>query len=161
MLKYRRLTNEELNILEEDFVQFLVTNSVMATDWELLKMEEPEKANDLIDIFSDIVMEKALSRIEYLRKNDRTSIICIRFLGETIEIHGLIADEGANIDFTDNEAIKNAILSPPKGLKVISDQQNYVKSRNEDVFAFMQQGFQLDNGKFFHVLALSQKQTLN
>lgn len=161
MLKYRRLTHNELQILEQDFIQFLVTNGVMANDWELLKIEEPKKANELIDIFSDIVMEKALSKIEFLRKNDKTSIICIRFQADSMKIHGLVADERSDIDFTDNNAIQKAVINPPKGLKVISDEQPYIKERNVDVYTFMQQGFQLDDGKFFQVLALSQKQSLN
>lgn len=161
MVKYRVLSAEELKILEQDFVQFLVTNSILANDWETLKEEEPDKANELIDIFSDIVMEKALSKIEYLRKNDPTSIICVRFIADRIQINGLVADPNADIDFTDSNAIQLAITNPPKGLKVVSDEQQFVKSRNEDVFAFMQQGFQMDDGKFFQALALSQKQRLN
>jgi hypothetical protein len=51
MSKYRTLKRDELKILEKDFVQFLVTNGIMANDWELLKIEEPEKAEGLIEMF--------------------------------------------------------------------------------------------------------------
>ncbi len=161
MVKYRRLNDEELKILEQDFVQFLVANGIMANDWELLKVEETEKANELIDIFSDIVMEKALSKIEFLRKNEVASIICVQFLTNAIKVHGLVAEPDSGIDFTNDVAMRTAVLNPPKGLKVISDEQPFVKTRNEDIFDFMQQGFELDSGKFFQALALSQKQSLN
>ncbi len=161
MSKYRTLKRDELNILEKDFVQFLVTNGIMANDWELLKIEEPEKAESLIEMFSDIVFEKALSKIEFLSKTEPSAVICIQFLPESFKIRGLITDENSSIDFTQKEAIQNAILNPPKGLKIVGHEKPYEQSKNQDIFAFMQQGFEIDNGKFYHVLELSQKHTLN
>jgi hypothetical protein len=161
MPKYRILKRDELQILEQDFVQFLVTNGIMANDWELLKIEEPEKAEGLIEMFSDIVFEKALSKIEFLSKTEATAVICIQFLQESYKIRGLIADENSAIDFTQKEAIQNAILNPPKGLKIVGHEKPYELTKNQDIFTFMQQGFEIDNGKFYHVLELSQKHTLN
>lgn len=161
MPKYRILNREELNILEKDFVQFLVTNGITANDWELLKVEEPEKADAMIGVFSDIVFEKALSKIEFLTKTEATAIICIQFLNDRFKMRGLLADADSGVDFTVKEAIQKAILNPPKGLKVVGDEKPFEKDKHQDIFAFMQQGFEIDNGKFFHALELSQKQTLN
>ena len=60
-MKFRRLTNEELQELEKEFVQFLVSNTVTADDWEKIKEDNPERAEGLIEIFSDIVFEKVIS----------------------------------------------------------------------------------------------------
>ena len=161
MPKYRTLNRDELNILEQDFVQFLVTNGITANDWELLKIEEPEKAEQMVGLFSDIVFEKALSKINYLTKTETTAIICIQFSNDGFKMRGLLADADSGIDFTKKEAIKNAIVNPPKCLKVVADEKPFEKDKHQDIFAFMQQGFDIDNGKFFHALELSQKQTLN
>ena len=66
MAKYRLLTQEELKPLEEDFVKFLSANTVAADDWDKIKKEDPKKAEGLIEIFSDIVWEKALEKIKCL-----------------------------------------------------------------------------------------------
>ncbi|MEL7221363.1 MAG: DUF6495 family protein, partial [Bacteroidota bacterium] len=65
-MKFRRLTLEELNELEQDFVQFLVANTVTGPDWERIKTEQPDKAESLIELFSDIVFEKIIKGVRYL-----------------------------------------------------------------------------------------------
>ena len=66
MVKYRRLSNEEIIALKDDFVKFLSAQSISAPDWEKLKQTKIDRVDELIDFFSDIVMEKVLSKIEYL-----------------------------------------------------------------------------------------------
>jgi len=65
-MKYRALHKEELEGVKEEFVKFLAANSVTADDWEKLKKEENDKAEKLIDIFSDIFWDKALTKINVL-----------------------------------------------------------------------------------------------
>ena len=47
-MKYRRLSNAELQELEKDFVKFLATNHITATDWVKLKENNPIKVEKLI-----------------------------------------------------------------------------------------------------------------
>ena len=54
-MKYRPLHPEELENLREDFVQFLAANSIAGDDWVKLKKEMPDQANQLIEMFSDLV----------------------------------------------------------------------------------------------------------
>ncbi len=60
MAKYRSLSQEELKPLEEDFIKFLAANTVAAEDWDKIKKDDPKKAEGLVEIFSDIVWDKAL-----------------------------------------------------------------------------------------------------
>ena len=161
MAKYRLLNKAELESLQKEFVQFLASNSITGNDWELLKVEEPVKAERMIGFFSDIVFEKVLAKIEFVRKTDPTSIVCFRFEAEIIKMYGLVTDGDSEIDFTNKEDVSKAILNPPKGLKVISQEKGYDKSRAEDIFTMIKSGCEVDDGKFYHTLALSQKQSLN
>ena len=65
-MDFRRLTNNELEELKTEFVRFLVSNTVTGDDWEKIKKENPERAEGLIEIFSDIVFKKIISKVEYL-----------------------------------------------------------------------------------------------
>ncbi|MGN7513890.1 MAG: DUF6495 family protein [Allomuricauda sp.] len=65
-MKYRRLTKEQLEELHPEFINFLATQSITAEEWDTLKKEKPEVAEEEIDIFSDLIWEGVLSKVEYL-----------------------------------------------------------------------------------------------
>ena len=48
MTKYRRLTLEELEELQKEFVDFLVINGITAEDWVKLKDNEVDKSELII-----------------------------------------------------------------------------------------------------------------
>jgi hypothetical protein len=78
LVKYRRLRKDELEELEGEFIKFLASNTVTADDWVKTKAETPEKAEDLLDVFSDIVFEKILEKVEYLEhKRPKDFRVCI------------------------------------------------------------------------------------
>ena len=57
-MKYRILSNEELSHLEEDFKHFLIVNGVHAEEWEALNNNDVDKAVQLVEVFSDTVLQK-------------------------------------------------------------------------------------------------------
>jgi hypothetical protein len=65
-MKYIRLTEEQLFELEQEFVNFLATQSITADEWDNLKKEKPQLAEEEIDIFSDLIWEGVLAKVEYL-----------------------------------------------------------------------------------------------
>lgn len=65
-MKYRRLTKQQLQELQPEFINFLATQSITAEEWKNLKDQKPEVAEDEIDIFSDLIWEGVLSKIGYL-----------------------------------------------------------------------------------------------
>jgi hypothetical protein len=66
MMKYTRLTKEQLEELHPEFANFLATQSITADQWAELKREKPEVAEQELDVFSDLIWEGVLSRVEYL-----------------------------------------------------------------------------------------------
>ena len=65
-MKYTRLTKEQFTELHQEFINFLATQSITASEWEALKAEKPEVAEQELDIFSDLIWEGVLNRVEYL-----------------------------------------------------------------------------------------------
>ncbi len=65
-MKYARLTQEQLEELHEEFINFLATQSITASEWETIKNDKPEVAEEELDVFSDLIWEGVLSRIDYL-----------------------------------------------------------------------------------------------
>ncbi|RTE53158.1 hypothetical protein EHW67_13345 [Arenibacter aquaticus] len=65
-MKYTRLTRQQLEELHQEFINFLATQSITAEEWEQLKKEKPEVAEEELDIFSDLIWEGVLTKVEFL-----------------------------------------------------------------------------------------------
>ena len=65
-MKYTRLTKEQLEELHEEFINFLATQSITGEEWKNLKNEKSEIAEEEIDIFSDLIWEGVLNKVQYL-----------------------------------------------------------------------------------------------
>ena len=65
-MKYTRLTEEQLLELEQEFINFLSTQSITAEEWDALKTEKPDVAEEEIDIFSDLIWEGVLANVKFL-----------------------------------------------------------------------------------------------
>ena len=48
-MKYERLSKNELEELEKEFVDFLVVNGITAQDWVAIKENEPLNADEIIN----------------------------------------------------------------------------------------------------------------
>lgn len=142
-MKYRRLTLEELNELEKDFIQFLSANSIPAPDWEKIKEEEPEKANGLIDLFSDIIFDKTLEEIEYLEYKTPQDIKTFHCQKHKIVMNGLMVDGKSDIDFTqaqDPDEMSKLLSSSGARLKVYTAKKKYHPNRKKELFKMMEGG---------------------
>lgn len=153
--KYRRLTSEELELLEEDLIQFLASNSITADDWEKLKKEEPDKAMALIDRFSDIVFEKVLSKEIDLEHRSPKKLKLFRCEQERIRLMGLDLPQDSPIDMTDPEAFEQLMENPARhgtGAKLYHAEKAYDKEREEEIKGMLEQGCRLTEKKFFALL---------
>lgn len=65
-MKYRRLTKQQLEELQPEFVNFLATQSITDEEWKNLKEEKPAVAEDEVDVFSDLIWEGVLTKVGYL-----------------------------------------------------------------------------------------------
>ena len=52
--------------LEEEFINFLATQSITAEEWKSIKEEKPSAAEEELDLFSDLVWEGVLANVKYL-----------------------------------------------------------------------------------------------
>ncbi len=154
MVKYRRLFSDELEALEKEFVDFLCSNTITADDWIKIKETSLEKAELLIDMFSDIVMEKVLSKVKYIEFRSESTIVLIKCLDESIELINLqVNNESINLldaiqieQLLVSNAVKDDLLSAFKVNKP------YAKSRNEEVFEYTKQGFMVSDGKLYEMV---------
>lgn len=152
---YRRLTSEELELLEQDLIQFLAANSITGDDWEKLKREEPDKAMALIDRFSDIVFEKVLSKELDLEHRSPKKLKVFRCEMERIRLMGLDLPEDSPTNLTDPEAFEYLMKDPAgmgKGAKLYHAEKGYNKEREEEIKEMLDRGCRLTEKKLFSLL---------
>lgn len=151
-MKYRKLTDEELEELKEEFIQFLVSNTITADDWVKIKEEENEKAKKLIELFSDQVMDKALTNINFLEHREPKNLMLFHCGKEVIDMIGLTIDSSSVYDFTNDNNNLTEIAKNDK-ISIFKKTKKYTKNREEEIFDMLNNGCLTTNEKLYKVLA--------
>ena len=152
-VKYRRLTPEELSELEKEFIDFLVVNGITADVWEKMKIEENEKANRMIELFSDVVFEGVTRKASFLDHVSANTLYAFHYLENEVQLVG-IEDASKTLDFTQKETLGLLQTSAPDGVKVFFKAKPYQKQREQEVFDLIKAGAQVSDGELFKQLSL-------
>jgi len=148
-MKYRSLSNEELVELESEFKQFLISNNVYTEEWEELNKKKAKKVQELVEMFSDIVLDKALKNIKYLEHVTLNDIKSFKCDATEMVLIG-IASKNKNVDFT-----KDTLADFPYDLDIFKTSKPYHKERELEVFELLQSGCYLIDEERFNKIELA------
>ena len=139
-MKYRILTDEELNHFGDELVQFLIVNGVHGEEWENLNKEYPDKALELVEIFSDQILQKVYEKIKVLefRSADRLFVF---YLGtELIGLIGFQTDEMSTAGFSTPENIHKTLSGTFEGIKYFRSEKGYQWDRETEIHKMIENG---------------------
>ncbi len=148
-MKYRKLTKDELEVFEKEFIQFLVINGITADEWLKIKLNQKPKAERIIEQFSDVIFESVLRKTKYIDFIAPHSIKCFQFLNDKVVMVGVDAPKDSKIDFT-----SQLKASDYSDLEVYTTSKPYQKERSEELFNLIQAGAQISDGSRFKKLCL-------
>jgi hypothetical protein len=151
-MKYKRLTTEELNALEPEFINFLAAAQITGPDWDKMKKKELSKADELIEVFSDMVYEKVLSKIKFLEYREKTTLNIFNCKEEQIELVGMRVNEHSQLDLTATDISSQWSESHANAVNIIKTERPYSKERNLEVFDLLQSGCLITDDKLFTIL---------
>lgn len=155
MLKYRRLNKEELESLEDEFIKYLATQSISAPDWLRIKEEDEEKQEELINLFSNIVMERVLSNISYLEITTKDEIKVFYMKEDSGTLVGLKTSHN-EVDFLNDEQLNSFFGDTDKmlsyKLKVYKLEKKYTKPKAEEAFFLIKMGARITDKKMFELI---------
>jgi hypothetical protein len=151
-VKYKRLTTEELYALQLDFINFLASMQITAADWEKMKKVENEKANELIDVFSDIVYDKVLGKIYYLEYREAKTLNIFHFGEDKVRLIGLRVKEGGKLDFTAPDVLNQWNENNHAMVNIVHSERNYEKEKQLEIFELLQSGCLITDDKLFKLL---------
>ena len=101
-MKYTRLSKEQFEELHQEFINFLATQSITADEWNDLKTNKSEVAEQELDVFSDLVWEGVLTKAEYLENISPQHLYLFHLAGQRIELIGLKVTNDS-VDLTTRE----------------------------------------------------------
>jgi hypothetical protein len=156
-MKYRRLNNEELENMKNEFIRFLVSNGIVADEWEQLKKENLTKAEGLIEIFSDIVFEKVLEKVAFAEFRTSHDFKTFKFLEDKILLIGVRVNPQIQIDFTQPQATENmlaAVRTMPQGsIQLYRAEKRYTDAPKKEIFKMLESGAFISDGHLFETLS--------
>lgn len=153
-MRFRRLTKNELEKLEDDFITFLASQTITAKEWDLLKTNNPEKVHELLDVFSDIVLEKVFDKMQYLQHRTNDTIRVFKCDADVITMTGLHVND-SQVDLTRTEDLQR--LTDPSNIRgmvnVFQMEKKYRSNKPDEIFQMMHQnGCQVASEDMFNSL---------
>jgi hypothetical protein len=152
MPTYRRLTQEELKHFESEFIDFLVVNGIVSDSWQQMKMDNLKDANEVIDLFSDVIFEKVMRKSHYLEQRLNNQLFCFYFGDEKAELMLVTFDDNINVSEVNfDEMILK--MNDGSGLTKINYQTKaYTNKREKEMFDLIESGCEVTQGDIFKKL---------
>jgi hypothetical protein len=148
-MKYKRLTKEQFEELHKEFSNFLASQSIDKSEWDEIKANKPEVAEQELDVFSDLIWEGVLTNAQYLEHFSKNHIFLFHCQEKLIQSIVLKAIE-PNIDFLQKEGLQwlsdNLFTDT---VEIHLGKKEYELDRNTAMFDLITQGAILSDGQLY------------
>ena len=148
-MKYSRLTKEQFEELHQEFSTFLATQTIDKAEWDTIKKDKPEVAEQELDVFSDLVWEGVLGKAEFLEHFSKNHIFlfqCFDTYVQSIVLKSLVPET----DFLTREGLQwlsdNMFTDT---IEMKSGKKEFSEDRNSSIFQLIQQGAFLSDGLLY------------
>ena len=139
-MKYIQLTKEQLEELHQEFATFLATQQIDVKEWNDIKANKPEVADEEIYIFSDLVWEDVLTKAEYVEHFSKSSINLF-YCTEGVIQRIMIKSNDDSVDLSSQEGIQTLLNNPKsKQFEFFKGAKKYAKERNLEIFDLILKG---------------------
>ncbi|MGV6832025.1 MAG: DUF6495 family protein [bacterium] len=148
-MKYARLTKEQFEEMHQEFINFLATQSITADEWENIKTNKPELAEQELDIFSDLVWEGVLQKTEYLENISAQHIYLFKIEEQYFDLIGLKLTK-ESIDLTTKEGfgwLRDNLLDD--SVEFFTAKKEIPEDKHKAIFELIQQGSHITKGELF------------
>ncbi|MDP4797597.1 MAG: DUF6495 family protein [Crocinitomicaceae bacterium] len=138
-MKYRILTDDELEVFAEDLKHFLIVNGVHSEEWEEINKNDKEKAIQLVELFSDNVLQIVYEKMKFIEHRSPKSCMVFQFKEDEIELISLNVKNGMS-DLSTPESIHDALVNRPNEIALFKTTKKYNKKREIEIHEMLTQG---------------------
>jgi hypothetical protein len=147
-MKYRQLTKEQFESLHQEFAQFLATQSIDAKEWKEIKETKPNVAEEEMNIFSDVVWDDVLTKVNYVEHFSKTSANL--FKCDENEIHRIAIKVNWDIDLLSQKGFEWLMQNPmDNSVEIFKGSKPYNNNRNLEIFDLIEKGSSISKGEIF------------
>lgn len=149
-MKYARLTKEQFEELHEEFINFLASQSITKEEWDQIKENKPEVADQELDVFSDLIWEGVLTNANYLEHFSKDYIFL--FKSELNKVYSIVLHAlNKSVDFQTRQGLEwlsDHVFTEEVEIQVGS--KSIGDNRNEFLFDIIKQGAIISNGDIYN-----------
>lgn len=148
-MKYKRLTKEQFEELHQEFATFLAAQSIDKKEWDVIKINTPEVAEQQLDVFSDLIWENVLTNAQYLEHFSKNHIFlfhCQEKLIESMVIKSLVTE----VDFMNKDGmvwLSDNLFTETVEMHI--GKKEYDGERNASIFNLITEGAVLSDGQLY------------
>ncbi len=150
-MKFKYLTKEELQLLENELLQFLIVNGIDGPEWERINTSNPEKAVEIVGLFSDLVWQRSLEKVKFGEKIYSNQCFVFAFHADQIEMYQLLAKDKRE-DLLTFDDFAHWLSVHPGQFEIRHQTKNYKSNREEEIFFMMNNGLLLSDYSRFEFL---------
>lgn len=148
-MKYSRLTKQQLEELHPEFINFLATQSITADEWNDLKNNKPEVAEEELDIFSDLIWEGVLTKVGYLENISAQQMHLFHLMDKEMKLIS-VKVMNPEIDLGTKQGFawfRNNYQSD--FVEYLTASKAYTEDKNLDKFNLIRQGAVITKGELY------------
>ncbi len=148
-MKYRRLTKEQFQELEQEFINFLATQSITGEEWRRIKSDNPAIAETELDVFSDLIWEGVLNNVTYLEQISEQHMHLFYLSEGAIQLFSVkILNSGISLLTTEGFTWFRKNWQS-EAIEYLTASKLYSDERNMDIFRLIEQGAVITKGELY------------
>lgn len=148
-MKYSRLTKEQFEELHPEFINFLATQSITADEWATIKEAQPEVAEQELDVFSDLVWQGVLSKVQYLENMSAKQLFLFQVEEKQMSLISLkVNNEDIDITTTDGyQWLQKNYMDD--SVDFFTSEKAFSADKHQDIFSLINQGAVITKGNLY------------
>ena len=152
VMKYKQLSKEQFEALHKEFAQFLATQQIDINEWNEIKRNRPNMADEELNLFSDMVWEDVLDRTNYLEHFSEQTINLFKCNREEI-IRIVVQVDKEDFSFFKDQDYRWFIDNTnDNSIHFFKGMKPYSKERNLELFELIEKGSVISDGKLYESL---------
>lgn len=149
-MKYKRLTKEQQEALHQEFSNFLASQAIDKKEWDEIKANKPEVAEQELDVFSDLVWQGVLKSAQFLEHFSRNHIFL--FHCQELQLRSIILKSlDTDVDFLNKYGLQwlsDNIFTDK--VEIVVGKKDYNGDREDAIFKLITEGAILSDGQLYN-----------
>jgi hypothetical protein len=151
-MRFRRLSSDELFALEMEFKQFLVVHEQYDEEWRILAENNPEKAEQFIELFSDLVLERVYNQVSFLVHFSKGMVSFFDMTNDPLKAYHIKCS--SDLSLQNETQLETLISTHFKELQFYVGEKKLMREKADEVFELIRKGSEVCEDIYFKKYAV-------